>query len=205
MSDSGATTLDQILDAARAEFLERGFQGASLRSIVRKAGVTTGAFYGYFKSKEELLDALVGEQYDHMLELYQSVLEEFAELPPESQRSDMQTYSNAGMERMTNYIYENYSAFKLILCCADGTRYEDLSHDLARMDLEAAHDFSRTMEEAGVPVGAVDPQLEHMLVSGMFSAYFEIVRHDIPRENAGRYIEQLLAFYTAGWERIMGL
>ena len=35
-----------------AEFLDKGFQGASLRQIVKNAGVTTGAFYGYFSSKE---------------------------------------------------------------------------------------------------------------------------------------------------------
>ena len=32
------------------EFSEKGFQGASLRQIVKQAGVTTGSFYGYFSS-----------------------------------------------------------------------------------------------------------------------------------------------------------
>ena len=50
------TTLERIQQAARVEFLEKGFQGASLRNIVKAAGVTTGAFYGYYKSKEELFD-----------------------------------------------------------------------------------------------------------------------------------------------------
>ena len=44
-------TLQNILDAGKKEFLEKGFRAASLRNIVREAGVTTGAFYGYFKSK----------------------------------------------------------------------------------------------------------------------------------------------------------
>ena len=37
------------------------------RNIVKNAGVTTGAFYGYYKSKEELFDALVGKQYEHIM------------------------------------------------------------------------------------------------------------------------------------------
>lgn len=60
MNRNENNTLDDILSAAKAEFSEKGFQSASLRRIVKNAGVTTGAFYGYFKSKEELFDALVG-------------------------------------------------------------------------------------------------------------------------------------------------
>ena len=41
------------------EFLDKGFQGASLRQIVKNAGVTTGAFYGYFSSKEALFASIV--------------------------------------------------------------------------------------------------------------------------------------------------
>ena len=52
-------TLESIKEAAMEEFLDKGFQGASLRHIVKNAGVTTGAFYGYFSSKEALFNALV--------------------------------------------------------------------------------------------------------------------------------------------------
>lgn len=45
MSEEEQTTLEKIHKAAKAEFLERGFRSASLRSIVKAAGVTTGAFY----------------------------------------------------------------------------------------------------------------------------------------------------------------
>ena len=54
MADNEISTLDAILSAAKREFSEKGFQSASLRKIVKDAGVTTGAFYGYYKSKEEL-------------------------------------------------------------------------------------------------------------------------------------------------------
>lgn len=40
--------------AAMEEFLNKGFQNTSLRQIVKTAGVTTGAFYGYFSSKDAL-------------------------------------------------------------------------------------------------------------------------------------------------------
>ncbi len=204
MHETETTTLHKIHAAARAEFLEKGYQEASLRSIVKQAGVTTGAFYGYYRSKKELFDALVGEHYAALLAIYRDRIDGFTRLSPQAQRFDMQEYSARGIRQMTAYIYDHLTAFKLILCCADGTEYDHLIHELAQMDLDATRDFSAVMEEAGMPMRAVNPQLEHMLTSGMFSAYFEMVVHDIPRENADEYTAQLLDFYTAGWKKIMG-
>ena len=48
MGETEQTTLNLILSAAMQEFLEKGFKSASLRNIVKTAGVTTGAFYGYY-------------------------------------------------------------------------------------------------------------------------------------------------------------
>ena len=60
MNEVEQTTLHLILSAAMQEFLEKGFKSASLRNIVKTAGVTTGALYGYYDSKEDLFEALVG-------------------------------------------------------------------------------------------------------------------------------------------------
>lgn len=57
MTKESMTTLENIHKAAKEEFLEKGFKGASLRNIVKTAGMTTGAFYGYYGSKEELFSA----------------------------------------------------------------------------------------------------------------------------------------------------
>ena len=78
-----------ILENAKAEFLERGFMGTSMRRIASLAGVTTGALYGYFASKEEIFDALVKEAYDAVMNAYRSAHEEFASLPYDIQVSGM--------------------------------------------------------------------------------------------------------------------
>ena len=61
------TTLGTIHTAAKAEFLEKGFKSASLRNIVKNAGVTTGAFYGYYDSIDELFEVLVDEAFIFMM------------------------------------------------------------------------------------------------------------------------------------------
>jgi AcrR family transcriptional regulator len=57
-----AAKREQIIDGARRMFLAQGFDAASMGSIAREAGVSKGTLYVYFKSKEELFEAIVEEQ-----------------------------------------------------------------------------------------------------------------------------------------------
>lgn len=204
MSTMELTTYQNILNAAKTEFLEKGFRSASLRNIVKTANVTTGAFYGYCKSKEELFDALVEEQYNTMMDRFKEAQEAFTKLAPEQQCSQTGELSGECMVWMTDYTYENKDAFKLILCCSEGTKYENMVHDMVEIEIEATHAFAKVLERLGVSMYKTDTQLEHMLVSGMFSAFFELIIHDVPYEKAKQYVHDLRAFYTAGWQKIMG-
>ena len=57
-------TQKKILEVGKREFLAKGFKDASLRGIVKEAGFTQGAFYGYYPDKESLFTALVGKAAD---------------------------------------------------------------------------------------------------------------------------------------------
>lgn len=205
MPDLELTTKQAILDAGESEFLSKGFRAASLRSIAKDAGVTTGAFYGYFKSKEELFDALVAQPYATMMAQYTKAQETFAALPPMAQPDNMGNISGECMDWMVGFIYAHFNAFKLLLCCAEGTGYEGFIHQMAEIEVEATHRFFGVLRSLGHPVPEMDPQLEHILVSGMFSAFFEIVIHDMPQEQAVDYVKKLREFHSAGWQKLMGL
>lgn len=204
MSEAEITTLESIHNAGKTEFLEKGFRSASLRNIVKTAGVTTGAFYGYYKSKEELFDALVEEPYNTCMKKYRETQEAFTRLSPEEQRLRMNDISGECMEWMMEYAYENKDVFKLILCCSEGTKYENMIHEMVEIEVESTHRFADVLKRMGVREYKIDLQLEHMLVSGMFSSFFEMIIHDVPREKAPEYVRDLRAFYTAGWKKIMG-
>ncbi|MEU7636294.1 TetR/AcrR family transcriptional regulator [Streptomyces sp. NPDC039016] len=51
-------TTARLLDAARETFADRGFHGASIEEICDRAGLTRGAFYSNYRTKEELFFAL---------------------------------------------------------------------------------------------------------------------------------------------------
>ena len=52
---------EAILDAARTVFADLGYGATSVRDIIRKTGLASGTFYNYFKSKEEVFEALMDE------------------------------------------------------------------------------------------------------------------------------------------------
>lgn len=67
-TERGRRTLRAILDAAAAEFGDRGFHETGITHITQRAGVALGTFYTYFDSKEDVFRALVrdySEQVRH--------------------------------------------------------------------------------------------------------------------------------------------
>ena len=198
MEDIKPTTLERIHIAAKREFLEKGFLGASLRNIVKCAGVTTGAFYGYYDSKEKLFDALVSEQYEHVMDMYMSTQNSFKELAADEQQANMGKIGGDCLEQMIDYMYANEDEFRLILMCSKGTRYENMVHEMSEVEVQATHDFVEVMRENGIEVREIDPKLEHVLVSGMFTAFFELLIHKNDIGEAKTYLKQLREFYTAG-------
>ena len=204
MNEKEQTTLNRIFSAAFQEFLEKGYQSASLRNIVKMAGVTTGALYGYYKSKEELFEALVGEHYDFLLDCFCRVQKEFAEIPPEQQPSHLTSTSGECMYEMLLYAYEHLNEFKLILCCSEGTRFSRLIDEMVEIETKGTHDYLEVLKRLGRPSPPIDARLEHILITGMFNTFFELIIHEMPLEEAKHYLQAMRTFYTAGWMKLMG-
>ena len=182
------STLTRIHQAAKAEFLEKGFRGASLRNIVKSVGMTTGAFYGYYKSKEELFEALVGEPHDYLIGRFKDAQREFAQLPHEQQPEVMGDISGLCMYDMLHYAYAHLEECKLILCCSEGTRFSGLIDEMVEIEVESTHTYLAVLNELGRPSPKIDPKLEHILITGMFHTFFELVIHEMPLRDAENYI-----------------
>ena len=204
MGEAETTTLRLIHSAAMQEFLEKDFQSASLRNIVKKAGVTTGAFYGYYASKESLFESLVCEQYEHFMGLFQKAQQDFSNIPQEEQPKHLGDISGACMDEMLLYAYQHLNVFKLILCHSEGTRFSHLIDEMVEIELKGTHDYLAVLEKLGRPAPPIDEHLEHVLITGMFNTFFELIIHEMPLEKAQHYLKEMRAFYTAGWMKIMG-
>ena len=204
MEERSTATLEKIQQAALAESLDKGFLGASLRQIVKNAGVTTGAFYGYFSSKEALFNAIVEPHAAALMGRFMEAQTTFAELPEKEQPEHMGLESGRCVDWMVDYICAHREPVKLLLCCAEGTSYEHFVHNMVEVEVEYTQRYMEVLRRLGRDIPVLDKSLCHIIASGMFNGIFEIVVHDMPRDQAMRDVDQLRAFYTAGWSKLMG-
>ena len=203
MEEASPLTKQKIQAAALAEFLDKGFLGASLRQIVKNAGVTTGAFYGYFSSKEALFASIVEPHAAALMGRFMEAQTSFAELPETEQPGHMGQESADYVHWMVDYICQNHELVKLLLTKAEGTSYEHFVHNMVEVEVEYTLRYMEVLRRLGQNVPELSRSLCHIIASGMFNGLFEIVVHDMPREQAMRDVDQFRAFYTSGWLALM--
>lgn len=195
---------ERIIEYARKEFLTKGYMDASLRTIAAQAGTTTGSIYTRFKDKEGLFEAIVGPHYDHIMSRFCQVQEEFAALPAEQQPENMGKVSGNCMLEILQYCYEHMEECQMLISKAEGTRYASFLDELIEIESKATHKYLQVLEHLGNPSPPISPRLEHIIITGMFNTYLELVLHQMPWEEAVQYLEEMQAFYTAGWMKLMG-
>ena len=202
MSTKAEDTEKNILNTARKHFLKDGFSGASLRNIVKDAGLTTGAFYKYYPTKEALFDALTDPYIEHIYQIYDRVVEDFEKFSAKEQTSNMSDTSGDGMDQMIDYIYEHYDNFRLLLKCGDSGKFETFIHNMVDREMRSSLEYVKKMKEDGIEIPIVGESLMHMIYTGFFSSIFQIIEHDIDKETAKRNVHKLREFNTGGWERL---
>lgn len=196
-------TQQKLLAEGKREFLEKGFKSASLRGIVKKAGFTLGAFYGYYSDKEALFDALVAPAANGLMERFRAAQEDHFDLIAAHSTHKSRQLSTEYLITFLNYIYDNYDAFKLLICCAEGTKYETFVHELVELEVARSNEYYARLKQIGKIEGELSPEVHHMLTSAYFTSVFEAVVHDMEREKAMGYVAQLATFFNHGWEGIL--
>ena len=92
--ERAAATQQQLLEAARAVFAERGYQATSVAAITDAASTAHGTFYLYFRNKEDVCAQLMASAMD---ELYRNTL---TELDPETHLYD----PNIARDRVASFL-----------------------------------------------------------------------------------------------------
>lgn len=196
---------DRLLECARAEFMEMGYQEASLRVIAAKAETTTGSIYSRFRDKEGLFHALVDGVIDPMLALFERGHRSFAEKPSGEQRDEVLTYAGDYWEALVDYIYAHWETFRLLSRCQDIGCWEDMINRFVDIEVKYTYSFLDSTDNDAVKRGRLTPMLAHMLSNAFFSGLFEVVRHDMAKDEAIQYVRQLRRFFVQGWSDLLGM
>ena len=196
---------DLLLACAMSEFMEMGFQEASLRVIAAKADTTTGSIYSRFQDKEGLFHALVDDTVEQFLNWVRQEQQEFSEKKAEEQKTDVFSYKPEVWEQMVDYIYDHWDVFRLLARCADIDCFESLVNCLVDMEVDYTYRFISSTQNHAMETGALTPMLVHMLSNSYYSGLFEIVRHGMEKEEAIAYVQRLRRFFVCGWADLLGI
>ena len=100
--DSSEIRRNQILDAATKVFVRLGFQHARMDDIVEESGLSKGTLYWYFKSKEDIINAILRRLFAGALESLESLLE--AEGTVSERLVQLTSDRVTGMKRMSSLV-----------------------------------------------------------------------------------------------------
>ena len=87
---------ERILNCAKAEFLDKGYTDASLRSIAAAAATSTNSIYVRFGDKEGLFSAIVEPVLNRMTEQFLKTQETFHHMDRAAQEANMAQYADGG-------------------------------------------------------------------------------------------------------------
>lgn len=99
---AGHERREEILDAARKLFLERGIENVATRQIAAQVGISQTALYVYFKKKDQMLDALVDEAFRKLSRSLET-LEDGCADPIDYFRAAIPMYIRFGIENPDEY------------------------------------------------------------------------------------------------------
>jgi AcrR family transcriptional regulator len=183
---SGDPTRDRLVAAAADVFAEKGYDRAGVQEIARRAGFTTGAIYGRFRGKAELLLAAIEAQSDDEFDQL------FAENRFEGKATDIIT--TVGSHLVTED-FDNGQALLLEAFVA-ARRDPEVAVMLRRAVEHVADEMTELIEEAK-RTGAIDASIDTLAVVrfchavGLGFLLFGAI--DLPRPEAGP------------WEDLIGL
>ena len=193
-------TREKILNAAKREFLDKGFAGTNVRAVAQRAGVTTGALYNLFKNKDGIFEALVGGVFNEFLNIlaYNDVFEARELDMKAGDLSEITEMSQRRFLRMIDFFYANWDAMKLLVCCAKGSSFEHI-FDKA-IDLTEKETL-RLLTVDGVKMSRRIKFFIHVMVTSHFENLKEIFYHDLTKSEAAEYVLDFNVYHCGGWKQ----
>ena len=188
---------DGIVRAAYAEFLSCGFEKASLHKIAEKAGVSTGAIYTRYKSKDALFVSLLQDFLRAMETRFLPAVPEY-----EKARQSGTTEALLAAIDFEERIYfellrEHYDDCTLFFSRSDGSSVETMLHALMQRKTEQTVEFFRQAYGK-----APDAEAIRLLMSSQFWYFRQLLNEHLPEEAMVTCLQTLLGFFNAGWRHL---
>ena len=191
----------KIIAAAKAEFMEMGFDKSSMRSIAERCGMTAAGIYRHCVDKADLFDQIVAPAVDRINAWLDAHVARYVDAVHHEERIQ---WRDSEIDMMREIIYPNMEEYHLLLAKSRGSKYEHFLHDLTEGQQAQLLQYMPMLKAQGYPVRDITPKELHLLLSAYTTALFEPVIHNYSVEEALRCLTTVEAFFVPGWKQLFG-
>lgn len=191
----------RIMAAAREEFMEFGFERASMRRIGERCGMTAAGIYRHCRDKADLFDQLVAPTIERQNAWMDAHVHRYVDA---IQGDEAVRWNDSVIDMMREVVYPHMDDYRLLLTSAQGTRHERFLHRLTEASQAQMLEYLPMLKERGLAVRNISSRELHLLLSAYTDALFEPVVHGYSLEEALDCLELIEAFFLPGWKALLG-
>ena len=192
----------KVNKAIKEEFLEKGFEAASIRGIGARAGMTSAGLYRHYTSKEAMFSAMVDPLINDIKEWTKKHTEKKQKML-DGDFDEEELFDESFVDLINMVILPKRDEFKLLMTCSRGTKYENFIRDYVSDGQMIFHDAIKRMREKRCIDKEIEEEELHVLFSAYITACFEIIMYDCNRDKIKKYLNALHDFFYA-WSKMMG-
>ena len=208
--NSDGSTKEKLLEAAKKEFMQNGFLKASLRTICKNAGVTTGALYFFFHDKEDLFDSIVKPVIDQVTQImaehfsYESTIIKNGNnslmhiLEKESANTQNTKSDLSTAIAIFRFLYSHYDEFILIMKKSQGTKWEGLTSYFVDWNFKhlksLADDYCKAHAKK-----KIKPFVLRMVSNSQINCFMNIILNIPSCTEAEKYLPAVMHYLVGGW------
>ena len=198
-------THNKLLPSIKQEFLEHGYEKASLQNIARCAGITAAGLYRHFPSKEAMFTAMVEPVTSDFLKMCDISMEEtYSRLSDNDFLQNFNEFRTEKNRETINYMYDNYDVFRLLLACSKGTPYESFQEKLVEIEMKGVIDLFHVLDKRGLSHKIVTDNELHILCTTFVTALCETIKHEYSREQALKHLDFIGQMLYPGMKEVLG-
>lgn len=188
---------EKIVDAARAEFLEKGYRDASLHKIAARAGLTTGALYTRYKSKDDLFCSLVQEVID-VVRTYSGALQErYMEAQTSGDPEKILAVIRSEEDIYRKLLLEHQDACVLFFCRSEGSSLGDLLESRLEYKGVQTAEYLKRISRTDIDLDGVA-----MLIFSQFLFFRKILDRGYSPEKVLNCMTTMSLYMDAGWKAL---
>ena len=195
----------RVMTAMREEFIEKGFENASVRNIAAKAGMSAAGLYRHYKNKEDMFDALMQPLMEELKEWLDHHRSTKYNMVDQGGADKNTLFGESFIDLVKDVLYPHREEFCLLIHGAGGTKYENFVHNFVEEQQDDMMKAFAYMKDHGYHVKVPTREELHMLLSAYTTAVFEPIIDGYSQEKMEHCLDTLSRFFMPGWVDIMGL